>query len=580
MKTATVWRALCACILLITATSVSRAAAITTAAQWDSAMAGYYGANFVPVKSQNYLPDQDIFAWTGYMWLEAYVAMAQCTGDAKYMATAKEIIDYEIGLRDDIRFASTTMTPGYWSAPTTYLYHYNPPTPAKGWRRLSNGYGNVGPLIDGRICESIILWCELARRGFPQYETAIAGYLPLLKQTLDMHLPSFKALAATANPVPAGNVYNHTLPTSAFKYWRDLSGGIPASDAPMTWSSVTAMNHNATFARAMLGYDNLAGTSFYKANVQAVVNFYLNALDISRPTIAAWMYSPLDGNGGNLGKWEDVNHASVTLSLIEEAYRIGGYGITGAHVSRLVQTFHTFYNTGAKDVDNFIDGTGAAQGSGAQTASIGTKSWLWLSQFDPTIATKVRATYNQYFTVNNSAQALSGWANLLYWDSLIAGTAAFDDTSIAATRPLYNDATNRLLYPYCVQTTSTEVTGGAPEGTKQIQMNYTITSPTGSCSTVYSLAPAEDTLVWGGIRITYKNSGPAAWSLLLMDGATAMTATLPAQASYATRTLRWSDFTNTTAVNKSAITKLRISTTGSPVGSTGQFLFDDVQWVP
>lgn len=540
-----------------------------------------FGANFVPVKSQNYLPDQDHYAWTGFMWLEGYVAMAQCTGDAKYMATAKEIIDYEISKRDDIRFASTTMTPAYWSAPTYYLYHYNPPTPAKGWRRLSNGYGNVGPLVDGRICESIILWCELARRGFPQYEPAIAGYLPLIKESLDMHLPSFKEITAAQNPVPAGHVFSYTLPVSAFKYWRDLGGGVPASEEAKTWSGVTPVNHNATFARAMLGYDSLTGTATYRAHVQSVVNFYLNSLDASRPSMAVWMYSPLDGNGGNLGKWEDVNHATVTLSLIEEAYRIGGYGITGAHVTRLVQTFHTFYNTGAKDVDNFIDGSGTAQGSGPQTASIATKSWLWLSQFDPTIATKVRATYNQYYTANTSPQVMSGWANLLYWDSLIAGTAAFDDTSVAATRPLYNDTVNLLKYPYYVQTTGSEVTGGAPEGAKQMQVNYTITSSTGSASALYQFSPVEDFLVWGGIRFTYKNTGAATWSLLVIDSSSnTMRIDLPAQAAYASRTLRWSDFTNTAAVNKSTINKIRFQTVSSPLGSTGQFSFDDIKLVP
>ncbi|CAM2987173.1 hypothetical protein [Rariglobus hedericola] len=578
MKTATVWRALCACSLLFTATSVSRAAAITTAAQWDSAMVGYYGANFVPVKSQNYLPDQDTFAWTGFMWIEAYVAMAQCTGDAKYMATSKEIIDYEISKRDDKRF--TTLTPEYWTAPTYYLYYNG--VPAKGWRRLGgNGLGEISQLIDGRICESIILWCELARRGFPQYASAVTGYLPLVKETLDMHLPSLKDIQTT-QLIPSGHYYTHTLAAKAFRYWRDeTTGGAPASPTPVTWSGITPMNHNCTFARAMLGYDSLTGTTTYKTNIQGIINYYLNSLDSTRPTIAVWQYAPLDNLAANHNKLEDVNHAAVTLSLIEEAYRIGGYGITTSHVSRLVQTFNLFYNPTAKDVDNFIDGSGTVQGSGPQTASIGTKSWLWLSQFDPTIATKVRATYNQYFTVNNSAQALSAWANLFYWDSLIAGTAAFDDTSIAATRPLYNDTVNRLLYPYSVQTTSTEVTTGSPpEGTKHTRIDYTITSPTGSASTVYSLSPAEDILVWGGIKITYKNSGPAAWSLLLMDGTTAMTATLPAQATYATRTLRWSDFTNTAAVNKSAITKLRISTTGSPVGSTGQFFFDDVKLIP
>ncbi|HEY9250214.1 MAG TPA: hypothetical protein VIO38_13825, partial [Rariglobus sp.] len=124
MKTVCLRCALCACGLLLSHLApASRGAAITTAAQWDATMLGYYGANFVPIKSQNYLPDQDWYAWTGYMWIEAYIALAQSTGDVKYMATAKELIDYEISKRDDLRFETTTLTPAYWSAPTYYLYH-------------------------------------------------------------------------------------------------------------------------------------------------------------------------------------------------------------------------------------------------------------------------------------------------------------------------------------------------------------------------------------------------------------------------------------------------------------------------
>lgn len=540
-------------------------------------MLGYYGANFVPIKSQSLLPDDDWFAWTGYMWIEAYVALAQSTGDAKYMATAKELIDYEISMRDDIRFATATLTPAYWSAPTYYMYHTG--VPAKGWRRIISGKSEVNPLIDGRICESIVLWCEMARRGFPQYEATITSYLAKVKETLDMHLVSpagMNTIPAT-QAIPAGHIYTPTLTAKALKYWKDGSATF-TSDTAQTWSAYMAMNHNCTFARAMMGYDNLKGTTDYHERVQGVVNFYLNALDSARPTKAIWQYSPLDAALANI---EDVNHATVTLSLIEEVYRIGGYGVDGSHVARLVATFNAFYNTTTKGVSYFIDGSGSQEGRTAQTGSIAMKPWLWLSQFDPTVATKVRDTYNLYFTTTNGTQALAGWADLVYWDSLIAGTAAYDDASIASTRPLYNDTVNRLLWPYCIQSTSTEVTTGSPpEGTKQNQINYTITNAALLTSVVYTFSPAEDGLVWGGIRLTYKNTGPAVCSLMLMDGTNNMTAALPAQASYAARTLRWSDFTNQAAVNKSALTKLRIISNGAPAGSTGQVFFDDVKFVP
>ncbi len=586
MKTANVWRALVACVVCSGIASVARSAVITTPAQWTSAVAAANGGTaFVPIKTTNTLPDQDQFAWAGYQWIEAYIALAQSTGSSIYMDTAKEIIDYEITKRDDIRFASTAMTPKYWSAPTYYLYHWNPATPATGWRRTiahPSGYGQVSPLIDGRICESIILWCEMARRGFPQYEATVTGYLAKVKETIDMHLPAFKDVPSTQS-IPAGHIYTPTLAAKGFKYWWeeiDVAMTPPISDAPKTWSNFMAMNHSCTFARAMMGYDNLKGTTGYRANVQGVVNYFLNSLDPAWPTKAIWLYSPLDAN---LHLLEDVGHATVTLSLIEEAYRIGGYGVDGSHVAWLVQTFNSFYDSSTKRVYNFIDGTGTLEAAATtRVRSIGWKPWLWLSQFDPTIATKVRATYNMYYTsTTNSPEVWAGWANLIYWESLLAGTAAFDDTSIAATRPLYNDTVNRLLWPYCIQTTSTEVTTDSPpEGTKQTQINYTITNPALLTSVAYTFSPAENALVWGGIRLIYKTSGPAACSLMLMDGTYNMTATLPAQATLAARTLRWTDFTNQAAVNKAAVTKLRIITNGAAAGSTGQVFFDDVKFVP
>lgn len=170
MKTSVVSRALLACAFMSVSAPIARAAIVTTPAEWNSLFATINGAgaNYVPLKTEGLLPDTDKYAWNGYHWISGYLALAQTTGSATYMAKAKEMIDYMISKRDDIRFASTPLTPAYFSAPTYYLYHAG--TPAKGWRRLSGNGGRVSPLIDGRICESIILWCEMVRKGFPQYE--------------------------------------------------------------------------------------------------------------------------------------------------------------------------------------------------------------------------------------------------------------------------------------------------------------------------------------------------------------------------------------------------------------------------
>jgi|GEM_PF-2106038 hypothetical protein len=588
MKSSLVRRAFGALCLLASAfvPSVS-AAIINNPTDWNNTFNSIKGASYVPLKTPGDVPDNDHYAWEGYQWISAYIALAQSTGSSTYMDKAKEIIDYMLSQRDDVRFASTPLSPEYWSAPTYYLYHNG--TPAPGWRRLINGNSHVSQLIDGRICEAIILWCELARRGFPQYETDIAGYLPKVKQSLDIHQPSFKDIPPGWS-VPEENFYNPALPAASFNYWRDeRNGGPPDPDQPFVWSGFVPVNHACTIARAMLGYDHLTGGTEYRDKVQAIVNYYLNALDPARPGIAAWMYSPLDPNAINIGKMEDLDHAAVTLSLIIEAYRVGGYGVTSTHVARLVQSFHTFYDDASKGVHPFVDGSGTVETGTQQNAAIGAKPWLWLSQFDPTIAAKVRAAYNQHLSDTNighnrTPHVFSGWANLLYWESLIAGTAAFDDASIgvpgpggAPGRELYTDAVNLLKWPSHSNATSSEVSSGAFEGAKHRVIDYNIANWQWAIAQ-FSFSPAENGADWGGIRIAYKNTGPAAINAWLSDGTNSMNAVLPPQAGYAPRTLLWADFSGYENVNKSALTTFRIIANGVASGS-GTVSFDDLRLV-
>ncbi|MFH1496513.1 MAG: hypothetical protein ABII82_01690 [Verrucomicrobiota bacterium] len=571
----TIARALLACTLVCAFSPLVHSAGIDSPADWNTKFASYYGGSFVPIKTPNQTPDSDGYAWGGYYWIEAYVSLAQTTGSSTYMDKAKQIIDHMVSMRDDVRFASTPLTPEYWSGPSYYLYHDG--TPAPGWRRLEGGKYEINPLIDGRICEIILRWCELARRGFPQYESAIAGYLPFVKQTLDLHLPALKDIPNTT-PIPTDAAYNHTLPAKAFKYWRSEKDGPLASDQPITWSGYMAVNHVCTYARALMAYNHLSGTTTYRDEVQSMLNYFINSLDTSRPTIAVWKYSPL-----NDARWDDVDHATVSLALVEEAYRVGGYGIDGTHVARLVQTFHTFYRDADKDVTFRIDGTGSAQGGQAATAATGVKSWLWLSQFDPTILAKVRATYEKFYQNTNWPQVMAGWANLVYWESLVnTGTAAFDDESFGPPgpqapegRPLFTDAVNRLKSPYASNITWSDSTAGAHEGATHRVVDYTITAWQWAFFQA-SFSPAENGALWGGIQIAYKTTGNAAFSLTLSDGTNTMSASLPAQAAYGTRTINWADFSNHTAVNKTALTRFRIIANGIQSG-TGQISFDDVR---
>lgn len=400
---------------------------VKTPADWDKRVAtSLKGA--LPVKDEAWLPDADNYAWQAARYLEGYLALARVTGDRKYMDDAKSILDYMLSNRDDIRFADKPLDAVYYYAPTYYLFHRG--TPAKGWRRKGGPdfegkpTMNVSVLIDGRICEMFIQWCELAKQGFPGvYDDDIKRYLDRVEETIEMHQPAFFPVGKVDE---AKTTYNPTLEAGGFRHWWHVASmELPESDDPACWSGQIPLNQSCTMARAMLGFDKLKGTDRYREKVQQVVNFFLNSLDPSVEERAAWEYDPARKDRFD---YEDVGHAAIDLSLIEAAYRAGGFGIDDKMVQRLVKTFHGFYYEPTSDVFWKITGPKSPdelpRKDYNERTAIGFAPWLWLAEFDPTIAAKVRATYEAYFANSNSGFTMGGWGNLLYAESVIAGNAA------------------------------------------------------------------------------------------------------------------------------------------------------------
>ncbi|HEY9247881.1 MAG TPA: hypothetical protein VIO38_02070 [Rariglobus sp.] len=416
----------------------SPAQPVKTVDDWNTQVARQYGADKLPIKGEKWLPDDDNYAWQAAGFLEGYRSLARLTGERKYMDAAREILDYILENRDDLRFADKPPGAIYHNAPTYYMFHRG--TPAKGWRRKSGPVTPEGPtmgvsvLIDGRICEMFIRWCELAREGFPGlYEADVTRYLDRVHETIEMHLPSFHPITQVD---PAKTRYHATLPAGGFRMWwhvQDLA--LPASEAPRTWSGQIPLNQSCTMARAMLGYDRLRGTAAYREKVQLVVNFYLNSLDESRPDRALWEYDPARKDRFDI---EDVGHAAITLALIEEAYQAGGFGIDSSLMTRLAKTFHGLYHEPTRDVYFHISGPKDATDLPLKhyrdRSAIGFETWLWLARFDPTIAPKVRATFEAWFPDATSGFVMGGWANLLYAEALIAGKAALPPAKPAGGR--------------------------------------------------------------------------------------------------------------------------------------------------
>lgn len=414
------------------------AQSVKTPADWDLKISQV--PKGLPVIGEAWLPDDDTFAWQGARYIEGYLALARVTGDRKYMNGSREILDYMLANRDDIRFAGKPLDAIYYYAPTYYLFHRG--TPAKGWRRKSGSMTPGGPmtmsvsvLIDGRICEMFVQWCELARQGFPGvYEADITRYLDRVQETIEMHIPSFFDVIKVD---PVKTTYRATLPDGGFRHWwHDKNLPLPPSEAPRTFSGQIPLNHSVTMARAMLGYDRLRGTKVYRDKVQLVVNFFLNSIDPAVKDRALWEYDPARKDRFDI---EDVGHASIDLSLVEAAYRAGGFGIDDALVKRLVKTFHGFYYEPTHDVYFNISGPKnpgdlPRKNYGERTA-IGFASWLWLAEFDPTIAAKVRATYEDYFTGGTSGFTMGGWGNLLYAESVLAVKAAIVLPKTPAIKP-------------------------------------------------------------------------------------------------------------------------------------------------
>ncbi len=414
-----------ALLLALTVAVPASAQPIHSPADWDAKIVQRYGADKLPVKGERWLPDADNYAWQAARFIEGYLSLARLTGDRKYMDDAREILDYMLSNRDDIRFAGQTVEEIYHYAPTYYMFHRG--TPAKGWRRKTGPGMQVSVLIDGRICEMFVQWCELARQGFPGvYDADVSRYLDRVGETIDMHLPSFHPITFVD---VAKTRYRAELPAGGFRHWWHVPDlDLPKSEAPRTWSGQIPLNHSCTMARAMLGYDRLRGTQMYRDQVRMIVNLFLNSQDASETERAIWEYDPVRPDRFDI---EDVGHASIDLSLVKAAYEDGGYGIDEAFVKRLTKTFHGFYQDETNDVYFHISGPKDAADQprkhyGDRTA-IGFEPWLWLARFDPTIATKVRATYERYFAKDTSGFAMGGWANLLYAEALIEGKAAIVD---------------------------------------------------------------------------------------------------------------------------------------------------------
>lgn len=414
-------------LLLALATALS-AQPVKIPADWDLKISQRY-KDKLPIKGEDALPDDDNYAWQAASYIEGYLALARVTGDRRYMDDSREILDYMLSNRDDIRFANKPLGALYYYAPTYYLFHRG--TPAKGWRRKAGPVTPEGPamevtvLIDGRICEMFIRWCELARQGFPGvYEADITRYLDRVHETIEIHMPSFVGVTKVD---PVKTTYHATLPAGGFRgWWHDKNMTLPASEAPHFYSTQVPLNQSVTMARAMLGYGRLRGTDVYRDKVQLVINFFLNSIDPAVKDRALWEYDP---NRKDRFDIEDVGHAAVDLSLIEAAYRMGGYdGIDDTLVKRLVKTFHGFYYEPTKDVYFNISGPknpgDLPRKNYSERTAIGHASWMWLAEFDPTIATKVRATYETYFTNDLSGGPMAGWGNLLYFESVLARKAA------------------------------------------------------------------------------------------------------------------------------------------------------------
>jgi hypothetical protein len=406
------------------------ARALDTISEWD-AIAARHNPKGPEVVVRQWLPDADNYAWTAYYWVQGYLALAQATGEPRYMDTAKAILDHMMANRDDIRFAGQPLDTPYYSAPTYYLY--NKSTPAPGWRRRSQFTGNqmqVSVLVDGRICEIFLNWCEIARKSFPQYEADVTRYLERIHETLEMHQGSFRKIPADVFVGPS--IYTPALPAGGYHYWwHDKEGNPPDNPGSRVFSGQTALNHSAVMASALLRYDRLKGTQAYREKVQLIVNYVLNAFDPKHPDKAVWEYDPVNSRRHDI---EDIGHAAISLPLLQAAYLDGNFDVTKDHMLRLTNTYLTLFNEETGFPHRYIDGTDKANEPAGETYGMRSATcfypWLWFSQFDPAVLTKARRSFEAHFgSKYSSGFSMGGWASLLYWEQVRDGKAAIVDSA-------------------------------------------------------------------------------------------------------------------------------------------------------
>lgn len=330
--------------------------------------------------------DRDgVFAWIVHYWIRAWIAMADLTGQTKYMDMCVSFIDYIIDHTDERRMERGEIKERYVREPL-----------------FLKGTGKGGPIWNRRWNGSVLNTGQVIR-----------GILYFVNTVFDdpvrwgAYLPAAKSYFAAA--ILAADAFDNDWQKFGDKgsyHYRDSSGSGNLGIAR------TAFNQSATMVTAQLLINKWRPDAARVDKVRRLAQYWIDdfAIPMSDGTLQ-WRYI-LNPNNKDL---EDAGHAGIDLDFLISAYLSGVTKLTPSHMTALAQTFRKRLFNGGTGLNQYVDGTMGSGYSDHYNAGFG---WFELGQFAPEIVSVTLRIYNENYPPDAPggilwARPMLGWANLL-----------------------------------------------------------------------------------------------------------------------------------------------------------------------
>ena len=369
--------------------------AIDGPAAWDAAYETRWGRlgpqtrrqiDLVLHNKNGYYDDSNgVFAWIVHYWIRAWVAMAELTGDRKYMDCCVSFIDYMVDHTDQRRILRGEIHENYVRDP---LYFRTTGRGGPFWKRGRDAI----VLNTGRICHGILCFVDTVyagRRRWEAYKAKADSYFAQARIAVDAFDNDWQVFADKGS-----------------YHYRDSAG------SGQLGVTRTAFNQSATMMSAHLILHKWRPDSARADKIRRLAKYWID--DFARPAgngTVSWRYIIHP----HIVDTEDVGHAGIDIDFLVAAYESGLTELTRNHMEQLARTYRLNVIDGRGGLNRYVDGTTTAGFDEHWNAAVG---WFQLARYDPAIVSDALTVYNIKYRPESKpgilwARPMLGWANLL-----------------------------------------------------------------------------------------------------------------------------------------------------------------------